>query len=150
MEHSSLKADTSKILMSDALKDKISNFDDDVEKLDMLSIYVIVERVQQAEGTQDEAPKPFSGILRGISIDQYKDIEIEMRIPLDEAIQIVKDESVKVVGLELQQGDDTLKYFKETYLSKAIRVDEIDIVNQLCVLGMHLHRVKCLLTSYLL
>lgn len=136
MSSTEIKTDSSKILMSDVLKGQVEDFDDSIEKMEMMSIYVIVDRT-----IGPDKLKPFSGILRGISLGI--DIEIEMRMSLTDVIDIISENanSISIEGFELHQGENIIKKVFGSFVSKTIRVDEIDVINDLCVLGLQLQPI---------
>lgn len=134
MSNTEIKTDPSKILMSDVLHGHVDDFDDSMQMLGMSIIYVIIDRSIGLNKT-----KPFSGVLRGISIGV--DVEIEMRLSLADAIEIIAEDKISIDGFELHQGENIIKKSVSPFVSKAIRIDEIDAVNGLCVLGLQLQPI---------
>lgn len=139
MSNAEIKTDPSKILMSDVLKGQVEDFDDSIEKMEMMSIYVIVDRT-----IGPDKFKPFSGILRGISLGI--DIEIEMRMSLTDVIDIISENSISIEGFELHQGENIIKKVFGSFVSKTIRVDEIDVINDLCVFGLQMQPIAARLS----
>lgn len=130
-----LKADPSRVLMSDMLKGQVPDLDSEVfDNLAGGGIYVVIDR--RVAGQQ----LPLSGVLRSVLFDEVP--ELEMRVELAEALAVVQANELSFEGVELQHGEKTTVQMPGPFKIKAARIQEIDVPNQLCVLALQLHRVK--------
>lgn len=129
-----LKVNTSKILMSDVLKDKLPEHESDaVDELQEKYVHVVADRY--ISGKQS----PMAGLLVAVLFDTIR--EVEMRVELAEALLTVKADAVMFAGFELQHGDLTVP-IPGPFLVKAARIQDIDVLNQTCVLSMQLQQVN--------
>lgn len=130
-----LKADPSKILMSETLKGQLPDLGDEVfDNLANGGIYVVMDR-RVAKQQQ-----PLAGVLRSVLFDVVP--EVEMRVELAEALAVVQAQDLVIEGVELQHGEETTVKMPGPFTVKAARIQEIDVPAQLCVLALQLQRVK--------
>lgn len=138
-----LVTDNSRVLMSDVLKGNVPEIEDaqSLEKASMQAVFVIADR--QFNGKSN----PMSGILRTILFD--KEPEIEFVTQLDDALMTVSTEGLAFGGFELQHGETSIPFTagedpkgKWYFGVRAIRILDIDIMRQTCVLALSLKRVS--------
>lgn len=129
-----MKANTSGVLMSDVLRGQVPEIEDEhpVDALRGKHIVVVAERII---GDKKEG---MVGILRGVMLGT--DPEIEFRTEVKEALDILKANSLSFTRFELHHGEETVVPIPGPFTVKAARIDEIDIVEQVCTLGLHLQR----------
>lgn len=129
-----MKPDTSSVLMSEVLKGQIPDLEE-VEVVDALAggkhVIVILEKLVSTTATTAV------GILRGMLFDT--DPEVELRIDLTEALDIVEAKSLLIGKLELHHGERIVPVIGP-FKVKAKRLDEVSFADQLCTLGLHLTR----------
>lgn len=129
-----VKADTSRVLMSDVLKGQLPEHESNiVDQLEAQYIHVVADRYISNQS------KPLVGLLRTVLFDTSP--EIEIKIEISEALATVKAEQLVFNGFELQHGDETLQ-MPGPFNVKAARIQEIDPATQTCVLALHLGRVN--------
>lgn len=131
-----LKANPSKILMSESLRGQIPDVEDGGDPIDQLSGQAVFAIVDRRIGGQ---AFPVSGLLRSVLFDSEPELEIS--IELHEALATVKAQSVLIGGFELHHGETTVEV-PGPFEIKAARIQEIDVPRQLCVIAMQLQRVK--------
>ena len=129
-----VKADATRLLMSDVLKGNVADVEDQVEQLGLMTTYVIIDRVV------DNEMVPFSGTMRGIVFSDRIE-EVELRIGLDDATDILEKGTFRIASVLIQVGESDIRTFKGPYYTNKIRIDEIDAPSQLCVLGLQLGQV---------
>lgn len=129
-----MKANTSNVLMSEALRGQVPELEDEqvVDAFRGKHVVVVTEKVigGKAEG--------MVGILRGIMLGV--DPEIELRCELKEALEILRANSLSFTKFELHHGEETIIPIPGPFIVKAARIDEIDVMEQVCTLGLHLQR----------
>lgn len=134
-EPKAIQADTSRILMSDALQGQLADLTDEAyDSLAGAGVYVIVDR--RVGGQQ----LPLAGVLRSVLFDVTP--ELEMRVQLEEALAVVQATDLTIGEVELQHGEKTTVKMPGPFTIKAARIEDIDVPGQLCVLLLQLHRVK--------
>lgn len=127
-----MKADTSHILMSDALKGTIPELEDEqVDAIKNRHVTVVAEK-STADGTEGMV-----GILKGVLLGSEP--EIEFKCDLKEALGILSADSLLFNVFELHH-DESVVSIPGPFSVKAARIDEINVVDQLCTLGLHLMR----------
>lgn len=126
-------ADKSHVLMSDVLKGRVAELDarDDVSELMDDHVMVVAERV--IKGAIDT----MTGILRGVMFGIEP--ELEMRVDIKQAMEVVKAEDLSFKGFRLEHGDSVVEV-PGPFVVKACRFDEISAEDQLCTLGLHLKK----------
>ena len=132
-----LKPDTSRILMSNALKGQVPELESEmVEQMQGQYVHVVADR--RIGGQQ----LPLAGLLRTVLFDTSP--EIEIKVELIEAIRTVKANDLVFGGFELQHGEeeDGGLSMPGPFSVKAARIQEIDPATQTCVLALQLQRVK--------
>jgi hypothetical protein len=129
-----MKAKTSHVLMSEELRGQVPELDDE-QLVEAASagkhVLVIAERILK------NARTGVVGIMRGILFDVEP--EVEMRINLTEALDLVEAPDLLFGSLELHHGERVVKV-PGPFIVKAARVDDIDANEQLCTLSLHLKK----------
>lgn len=133
-----IKAETSKVLMSDVLRGRVTEEIEDEATLaaaDALerSVVSVVANMQAGQGKSTAV----CGILRSVLFETEP--ELEFRVPLDDALNVIEAENLKLLGFELHHGDRTVK-IPGPFLIKGARIDDIDALNSLCILMLGLKR----------
>lgn len=127
-----IQADPSHVLMSDVLRGQIPALEGEgsTDQLDGKHVVVVAQKVvgQKTEG--------LIGILRGALLGT--DPEIELRIDLKEALEIIRAPGLSFTGFELHHGEDLVIPIPGPFIVRAARIDEISAQDQLCTLGLHL------------
>lgn len=130
------------VLMSDALKGQIAGFSpDDVNRLQHQYIHVVVDRCVLGKSF------PLVGLLQSALFDVEP--EVEAKVEVVEALRTVNHrETIVVNQVELQLGDEEDEKLPSTvrmigpFTIKAARIQEINPLNQTCVLALQLQRSK--------
>jgi hypothetical protein len=134
-ESREVRADATRILMSDALKGQLPELESEiVEHMQSQYVHVIADR---RIGTQR---LPLVGLLQTVLFDAQP--EIEFKVELTEALATVKAVDLKFNGFQLQHGEGSTIDMPGPFNVKAARIQEIDAINQTCVLSLQLQRVK--------
>jgi hypothetical protein len=133
-----IKAETSKVLMSDVLRGRVpEDLEDEAvaTAADTLqgSVISVIANVQVGRGVTT----PVCGILRSVLFENEP--ELEFRLTLDDALAMVSTEGLQFLGFELHYGDKQIKS-PGPYTIKGARIDDIDAANGLCVLSLGLKR----------
>lgn len=128
-----VKADPSRILMSDVLKGQVPELEGEVPVDPFRGKHVIVI-AQKTVGTKQEG---VIGILRGVLFDVEP--EIELRIDLKEALDIVEGHNLSFNKFELHH-DQRVVELPGPFVVKAARIDDISVLDQLCTVSLHLKR----------
>ncbi len=129
-----IKANTSRILMSDTLKEHLPDLESDaIDRLQDQYVHVIADRRMKG------SLAPLAGLLVSVLFDVNP--EIEIRVELSEALKTVKAEQLVFNDFELQHGDETVS-IPGPFKVKAARIQDIDPLNQTSVLSMQLQRVQ--------
>ncbi len=128
-----LKANPSKILMSDALKGQLPDFEDEkVARMSEQYVHVIIDRWVA------DKPVPLVGLLRSVLFDTEP--ELDVKVDLIEALEVVKSTDLMIKGFELQHGADTTISVPGPFSVKAARIDNIDAMTSTCILMLQLQR----------
>ncbi len=130
-----MKADPSRILMSDTLRGQVLDLDnaDDVD--DLAHRYVTVVAARRLAGQLN----PMTGILRTVLFDIEP--EIEFRVELSDAFDLVQADKQTFDCFELHHGTRIVNLVGP-FTAKAARIQEIDVRDQMCVIALHLNRTK--------
>jgi len=130
-----MKADSSQVLMSDVLKGNVPELDGDapVDQYQGKHVIVIAEKMTGG-GNKVEG---LVGILRGILFDV--DPEIEFRIDLKEALDIVEAQQLQFNRFELHHEERVIQ-IQGPFIVKAARIDDISAQDQLCTISLHLKK----------
>lgn len=129
-----LKADPSKILMSETLKGQLPELESEMaEQMQGQYVHVVADRRIAGQSL------PLAGLLRTVLFDASP--EIEFKVELSEALATVKAEKLTFESFELEHGEETLQ-MPGPFTVKAARIQEIDAATQTCVLALQLQRVK--------
>lgn len=129
-----IKANTSRILMSDTLKEQLPELESDAaEELQDRYVHVVADR------RINKQQHPLAGLLVSVLFDVTP--EIEIRVELSEALKTVKAEQLLFNSFELQHGDETVQV-PGPFKVKAARIEDIDVMNQTSVLSLQLQRVQ--------
>jgi len=129
-----LHPNNASILMSDTLKGNVPVLEDEPAPPDPLENQHVVVIAAKRVGSQVDA---IVGILRGVLFDV--DPEIEFRIQLSEAMDIIEAPGISFDGFELHHGERIIN-MGGPYLVKAARIDDISSKDQMCTLGLHLKK----------
>jgi hypothetical protein len=128
-----LKADNSRMLMSDILKDRVDDANQ-IEKFVEEAICVVVDR------RIDMEKLPLTGILKTVMFDTEP--EIEIMVEISEALLTISSGNLEILGIELQHGIKTTVPMPGPFQIKAARIHDVDVINQTCTLALHLQRKK--------
>jgi hypothetical protein len=133
-----MKAETSRVLMSDVLRGRVSEEIEDeatIAAADILekSVVSVVANLQVGTGKSTAV----CGILRSVLFEAEP--ELEFRVTLDEALGIVEAQNVQFLSFELHHGERVVRT-PGPFLIKGARIDDIDALNGLCVLSLGLKR----------
>lgn len=131
-----LKPDTSHILMSETLKDQLpeGEVDDPLAQFSGTAVYVVADRCIGGQRA------PLTGLLRSVLFGAEP--EIKIMVELSEALATVNAENMQILGIELQHGQETTIPIPGPFVVKAACIDNIDVVQQSCILSLQLLRVK--------
>jgi len=129
-----LQPNNSSILMSDTLKGHVPALEEEPLPEDPLAGEHVVVIAAKRVANQRDA---IVGILRSVLFDV--DPEIEFRIQLSEAMDIIEAPGISFDGFELHHGERIIK-MGGPYLVKAARIDDISSKDQMCTLGLHLKK----------
>lgn len=124
-----MKTNRSFLLMSDDLKDRIS---DDQQAGDVPAFVIVI-----ADRVTAGAEKPIVGVLRTVLFDQEP--EIEFKVMLSEAFSVINSNHQYFKSFELQNGEDKIN-MPGPFVVKAARIQEVDPKDQMCVLALSLKR----------
>lgn len=124
-----MTADTSHVLMSDALRGQVPGLDGDVPAPSAQHVIIIAERMIGDKST------PMVGVLRGVLLGV--DPEIEFRCELKEALDVIEAQNLSFGRFELHHAE-RIVHVPGPFIVKAARIDEISPSDQLCTLGLHL------------
>lgn len=127
-----MKADPTQVLMSDVLRGSVPELEGETAPA-ANHVVVIADRITNG-GTKRDA---LVGVLRGILFDV--DPEIEFRIALEEAMNIVQAPGLSFGGFELHHGERIIP-MPGPFVVKAARIDDINVPDQLCTLSLHLKK----------
>jgi hypothetical protein len=131
-----LKANNSRVLMSEVLKEQIPEGDDAGDPLngiETLAVYVVVDR--RISGQKS----PLTGILSSVLFGAEP--EVELMVNIGDALETINASQLEILGVELQYGEDVTVPMPGPFNVKAARLDKIDVIQQSCVLSMQLARV---------
>ena len=132
-----VQPDTSRVLMSEILKGNVPELEGDGEEapVDLNVGHVVVIATKRTAGSTQLSA--IVGILRGVLFDV--DPEIEFRVQLTEAMDIIETPGISFDGFELHHGERIIK-IPGPYNVKTARIDEIAAAEQMCTLGLHLKK----------
>lgn len=125
--------DTSKVLMSESLRGTVPELEG--EGIDPATQFVIAIGHRKV-GNKEEA---LVGSLVGVLYDQKP--EVEMRVTIDEAIAVIKAESLSFDKFEFHYGDKDFELVGP-FTVAAARMQEFDVRTQMCVLMLSLQRTN--------
>ena len=133
-----IKAETSRVLMSDVLKGRVpEDLEDEAVAgaVDVLEkeVVSVIANVQVGTGKATAV----CGILRSVLFESEP--ELEFRVTLDDALSIVEAQQLQFLGFELHHGDRVIKG-PGPLLIKGARIDDIDAPNGLCTLSLGFKR----------
>ena len=133
-----LRAETSKVLMSDILRGRVPEELEDeamagaVEALEK-SVISVVANVQVGSGKATAV----TGILQSVLFENEP--ELEFKLVLDDALAIVEAQQLQFLGFELHYGERVVKV-PGPLIIKGARIDQIDTAHGLCVLSLGFKR----------
>jgi len=120
--------------MSDTLKDHLPDLESDVvDQLQDQYVHVVADRRIGAKSL------PITGLLVSVLFDVQP--EIEFKVELSEALITVSANTLSFVSFELHHGETTVP-IPGPFIVKAARIQDIDALNQMCVLSLQLQRVQ--------
>lgn len=128
-----MKADPSHVLMSDVLKGQVPELEGEAPADPFRGKHVVVVAEKIVAGKREG----MVGILRGILFD--KDPEIDFRVDLVEALNIVEANQLAFGGFELHHEERVIR-IPGPFIVKAARIDDISVPDQLCTLSLGLLR----------
>ena len=133
-----MKAETSKVLMSEVLRGRVDpEIEDEATQMgaDALekSVVSVIANVQIGTGKST----PIVGILRSVLFEAEP--ELEFRVTLDDALSLVSAANPQFLGFELHHGDKVIKT-PGPFTIKGARIDDIDPLQSLCILSLGLKR----------
>lgn len=122
--------DASKLMMSDALKEKIEDVDID----SMLDMYVTAVVGLIINGT---STVPITGLLESFSCSNGE-LEVGIKTSLDDGLRVI-DPSYEMVAtsVQLHMGTNVIEYARTFNVSRA-KVCEIDHQRHMCILSLNL------------
>ena len=129
-----VKPENSRLLMSEALKGRLPAELED-EAAETLGNQAISAVIKLKIGDKSTA---VIGILRSVLFE--KEPELEARVALDDAFNIVSSQNVTFLGFELHYGEKAVVKVDGPFVVKGVRLDEVDALNQLCLLSLGLKR----------
>ena len=128
-----MKAETSKVLMSEVLRGRVP---EEIENEAAQSIEngMVTVLIQVQRG-----PKRTSipGILRSVLFEAEP--ELEAKVELDEALNIIEAKDLQLLGFELHHGDRVIQV-PGPFWVKGTRIDEINPLDGMCLLMLGLKR----------
>lgn len=135
-----IKSETSRLLMSDVLRDRVQ-IDPAMEDEAVLGaadvleggVVSVIANVQIGTGKSTA----IVGILRSVLFENEP--ELEFRVQLDDALDLVTVQNLQFLGYELHHGDRIIKT-PGPFLVKGARIDNIDPASSLCDLSLGLKR----------
>lgn len=122
-----------RVLMSDTLKGHVPSLEEDIDKFEEVQskhVVVVAEKISGAQRTG------LVGILRGVSLGV--ETEIEFRIDLREALEVIETPGLSFGRFALCHGEDKEIEIPGPFLVKEARIHDISVKDQLCTLGLHL------------
>jgi hypothetical protein len=125
------KADTSRILMSEALRGQVPELEGEAETLQQEA--VIASAMVQIGGKKTA----IVGVVRFFLLGAEP--ELGFKVQLDDAFEVASAEQLQFLGFEVHHGERVLKV-PGPFIIKDALVDEIDPASQLCVLSLGLKR----------
>ena len=127
-----LNADTNRVLMSDVLKDRLPQLEDDVlEPIQGKHVLAVGHMVSGNE------TKGVTGILRGVIFGAVP--EVEFRLDLEDALGIVQAPQLQFSKFELHHGDKVID-MPGPFVVSMCRIDDISAQDQLCTIWLQLKR----------
>ena len=132
-----LKAQSPTLMMSEALKGRLTDADADGGTADDAPPALEVTVVAMVKvGDKQTA---LVGLLRSVLFDDDKP-ELEFRVQLTDALDFVAAKSLLFQGFELHHGDNCAVAVTGPFVVKGARIDDINVAQQLCVLCLGLVR----------
>lgn len=129
-----MKAETSKVLMSEALRGRLPEDMEDEAATSPLEANMVTVVLHMQFGAQKTA---VVGILRSVLFENEP--EVESKVQLDEALTIVSAEKMVFLGFELHHGERVIPC-PGPFAIKGARIDDIDIASGMCLLSLGLKR----------
>jgi hypothetical protein len=122
--------DPSKVLMSESLKGNVPELEEGITPEMQFVIAIGHRRV----GAKEEA---LVGSLVGVLFDVKP--EIEIKVPVDEAIAVVQAQQLSFDKFEMHYGDKVFE-LPGPFTVAAARMGDFDVRTQMCVLMLSLQR----------
>lgn len=123
----------SKLLMSDSLRGHVPELEDEQQVVptdaDPVSVVISAQFGQKATA--------IVGLLRGVLFGT--DPELEVRLQLDEALDVVSSPNFAFLGFAVHHGDREVKVMGP-FLVTAVRIDDVNANEGLCTLSFGLKR----------
>lgn len=121
------------IMVSDALRDQLP---DDFESTGLPEDQFVVVVAVRNDGSENPI---ITGVLRTVLFDVEP--EIEFKVLLSDSFDIIQAQRLGFEKFELHYGKRMIELVGP-FTVKAARIQDIDVVNQMCVLALHMQRVK--------
>lgn len=130
----SITPNVDRVLMSDTLKGQVPELDDenvtDFDEIQSHHVIVVADKIVNNQRTG------LVGVLRGLTLGAES--EIQFRIDLDEALDIIDAPGLAFGGFELCHGEKKSVKIQGPFNVKSARLEDISVQDQLCTLGLHL------------
>jgi len=130
-----LKAQSPTLMMSEALKGRLTD-DDGVVGEDTPPVLAVTVVAVIKVGDKQTA---IVGLLRSALFDTDTP-ELEFKVQLSDALDFVAAKSLLFQGFELHHGATCAVAVEGPFIVKGARIDDINVVEQLCVLCLGLER----------
>lgn len=130
-----VRPDNSKILMSEALRGRLPDEYED-ESMQPTVAEGVTAIVRITAGVKEKMT--LVGAFRSALFE--KEPEIEFRVHLDEALDLVSAKDPEVDGFEIHKGERVVKV-DGPFLLKGTRIDEVAPGSDMCLLALGLKRV---------
>ena len=120
--------------MSETLRGQVPELDDenvaDIDEIQSHHIIVVADKIVNGARTG------LVGVLRGLMLGVEP--EIEFRIDIDEALDLINTQGLMFGNFELCHGEKKSVKIVGPFVVKSARMEDISVQDQLCTLGLHL------------
>lgn len=123
-------------MMSDELHGNVPALEDESGEADITSNFVMVVAARRVGAEQ----QPVTGALRTVLFDPTQP-EIEIRVEMKDAFDIIEANNQVFDKFDLHHGERIVP-MAGPFVVKAARIQDIDVVNQVCTLGLLLDRAS--------
>jgi hypothetical protein len=128
-----MKADPSRVLMSEALRGQVAEELENEAAVSLEHHAVTVVASIQLGDTKTAVV----GLLRSVLFEAEP--ELEFRVQLDDALDVVAAQSLQFLGFELHHSERVIETLGP-FTVKGARIDDVDTLSQLCTLSLGLKR----------